>query len=403
MNEAKKINSQDKLGWRMWLIVVLIGLAGQFAWSIENMYLNTFIAYLNFTAEPAEKFDYNLLIAVTTALSAITATLTTLLMGGLSDKYRKRKIFITIGYILWGISTASFGLLNVNNATGLLPISMSAMTAAIMVIVVDCIMTFFGSTGNDAAFNSFITKNISEKNRAKVEGVLGILPLIAMLIIFVGLNGLTTEASGYRWDLFFYIVGAIVLLVGIISAIKKDTLLDRFLMGFSLVGISLPVFWGAMLLQFIFGYKLGWLPISGYSTPAHMILPAVILGWTSSGTIARLTRSSLLGIMENDYIRTARAKGLDESLVVVKHGLKNAMIPVVTMMAMQFASLLSGAVITESVFGIGGIGVLMVSAVNTRDMPLLQGSVIFSTMIIIIGNLVADILYSFLDPKIREQ
>lgn len=190
---------------------------------------------------------------------------------------------------------------------------------------------------------------------------------------------------------------------GIVSAIKKDTLLDRTLMGFSLVGISLPVFWGAMLLQFIFGYTLGWLPISGYSTPAHMILPAIILGWSSSGTIARLTRSSLLGIMKNDYIRTARAKGLIESVVVVKHGLKNAMIPVVTMMAMQFASLLSGAVITESVFGIGGIGQLMVSAVNTRDMPLLQGSVIFSTMIIIIGNLVADILYSFLDPKIREQ
>lgn len=190
---------------------------------------------------------------------------------------------------------------------------------------------------------------------------------------------------------------------GIVSAIKKDTLLDRTLMGFSLVGISLPVFWGAMLLQFIFGYTLGWLPISGYSTPAHMILPAIILGWSSSGTIARLTRSSLLGIMKNDYIRTARAKGLIESMVVVKHGLKNAMIPVVTMMAIQFASLLSGAVITESVFGIGGIGQLMVSAVNTRDMPLLQGSVIFSTMIIIIGNLVADILYSFLDPKIREQ
>ena len=190
---------------------------------------------------------------------------------------------------------------------------------------------------------------------------------------------------------------------GIVSAIKKDTLLDRTLMGFSLVGISLPVFWGAMLLQFIFGYTLGWLPISGYSTPAHMILPAIILGWSSSGTIARLTRSSLLGIMKNDYIRMARAKGLIESMVVVKHGLKNAMIPVVTMMAMQFASLLSGAVITESVFGIGGIGQLMVSAVNTRDMPLLQGSVIFSTMIIIIGNLVADILYSFLDPKIREQ
>lgn len=190
---------------------------------------------------------------------------------------------------------------------------------------------------------------------------------------------------------------------GIVSAIKKDTLLDRFLMGFSLVGISLPVFWAAMLLQYIFGYSLGILPISGYATAKHMILPAFVLGWASSGTIARLTRSSLLGIMKNDYIRTARAKGIGETLVVIKHGLKNAMIPVVTMMAMQFASLLSGAVLTETVFGIGGIGVLMVSAINARDMPLLQGSVIFSTMIIILGSMVADLLYSVLDPKIKEQ
>ena len=190
---------------------------------------------------------------------------------------------------------------------------------------------------------------------------------------------------------------------GIISAIRKDTLLDRTLMGFSLVGISLPVFWAAMLLQYILGYKLKLLPISGYSTVRHMIMPAIVLGWASSGSIARLTRSSLLGVMKNDYIRTARAKGLVESAVVTRHGLKNSMIPVVTMMAMQFASLLSGAVITESVFGIGGIGQLMVSAISQRDMPLLQSSVIFSTMIIIVGNLVADILYSFLDPKIRTQ
>ena len=190
---------------------------------------------------------------------------------------------------------------------------------------------------------------------------------------------------------------------GIISAIKKDTLLDRTLMGFYLVGISLPVFWAAMLLQYVLGYKLKLLPISGYSTIRHMIMPAIVLGWASSGSIARLTRSSLLGVMKNDYIRTARAKGLVESAVVLRHGLKNSMIPVVTMMAMQFASLLSGAVITESVFGIGGIGQLMVSAISQRDMPLLQSSVVFSTMIIIIGNLVADILYSFLDPKIRTQ
>lgn len=188
---------------------------------------------------------------------------------------------------------------------------------------------------------------------------------------------------------------------GIVSAIKKNTLVDHAFMGFSLVGISMPVFWAAMLLQWIFGYKLGLLPISGYGTAAHMIMPAIVLGWSSSGSIARMTRSNLLEIMRNDYIRTARAKGLKESLVVYRHALKNSMMPVVTMMAIQFAGLLSGAVITESVFGIAGIGRLTVDAINKRDMPLLQGAVIFSTVLIILGNLVADIMYSFLDPRIR--
>ncbi|MEG1547242.1 MAG: ABC transporter permease [Clostridia bacterium] len=190
--------------------------------------------------------------------------------------------------------------------------------------------------------------------------------------------------------------------VGIVSAIKKNSLLDRILMGFSLAGISLPIFWGAMLLQYIFGYVLGILPISGFSSWKHMVMPSLILGWSSAGSIARMTRSNLLEVMRNDYIRTARAKGLTERRIVPKHALKNSMMPVVTMMAIQFASLLSGAVITESVFGIGGIGMLTVSAINNRDMPLLQGAVVFSTAIIILGNMAADILYSFLDPRIRE-
>lgn len=188
---------------------------------------------------------------------------------------------------------------------------------------------------------------------------------------------------------------------GIVSAIKKNTLIDHAFMGFALIGISAPVFWAAMLLQWVFGYKLGWLPLSGYSTPLHMIMPAVVLGWASSGSIARMTRSNLLEVMRNDYIRTARAKGLRESLVVFRHALKNSMMPVVTMMAIQFAGLLSGAVITETVFGIAGIGRLTVNAINQRDMPMLQGAVVFSTGLIILGNLVADIMYSFLDPRIR--
>jgi MFS family permease len=208
--------ASEKIGWRMWLVIILVGLAGQFAWAIENMYLNTYITYLNFT-DPSGGFDYNTDIAVTTALSAVTATLTTIFMGSLTDKVGRRKLFVAIGYIVWGISTAAFGLFNVNSSKEIIPIAMSASSAAIMVIILDCIMTFFGSTANDASFNGYITENIAEKNKAKAEGVLSVLPLVAMLSIFVGLNGLTTKAGGYQWDLFFYIVGGLVSLVGIAS------------------------------------------------------------------------------------------------------------------------------------------------------------------------------------------
>ena len=215
----------SKVGLRNWLIIVIVGLAGQFAWAIENMYLNTYITYLNFSAPIDQAFDYSLMIAITTAASAVVATFTTLFMGVLSDRINKRKIFISLGYILWGISTASFGLFNVNSSASLFVISMTASSAAIMVIVIDCLMTFLGSSANDAAFNSYITKSIKDENRAKVEGVLSILPLVAMLLIFVALNGLTTEEGGNRWDLFFYIVGGLVVLVGLASLflVPKDT------------------------------------------------------------------------------------------------------------------------------------------------------------------------------------
>ena len=188
---------------------------------------------------------------------------------------------------------------------------------------------------------------------------------------------------------------------GIISAVKQNSFTDRFFMSFSLMGVSMPVFWAALMLQYVFAFRLKLLPVSGYETWKHLLMPAIVLGWSSAGTIARLTRSSLLEIMKNDFVRTARAKGLKENSVVVGHALKNAMLPVVTMMAIQVASLLSGAVITESVFGIPGIGRLAVNSIQNRDMPLLQGTVVFTTILIIAGNLVADILYSVIDPRIR--
>jgi peptide/nickel transport system permease protein len=188
---------------------------------------------------------------------------------------------------------------------------------------------------------------------------------------------------------------------GVISAVRQNTWVDRLFMGFSLMGVSLPVFWAGLLMQFVFAYKLGWLPTTGYYSLKYFIMPAIVLGWSSAGTVARLTRSNLLEVMQSDYIRTARAKGAAETVVVVGHAMKNAMLPVVTVMALQVASLLGGAVMTESVFGIPGLGRIAITAIADRDMPMLQGTILFTTAIIIAGNLCADIMYAFLDPRIR--
>lgn len=198
--------------------------------------------------------------------------------------------------------------------------------------------------------------------------------------------------------IFSWIIG---IPAGIISVVKKYTFIDYFFMSFALFGVSMPVFWSGLLMQYIFSLKLGWLPAAGFYSPVCIIMPAIVLGWSSAGVIARLTRSSLLEVMGNDYIRTARAKGLTEAAVLVHHALKNSFLPVITVMAIQVASLLSGAVITESIFGVPGIGRIAVNAIQSRDMPLLQGSVLFATVLVIIGNLAADLLYSFLDPRIK--
>lgn len=199
--------------------------------------------------------------------------------------------------------------------------------------------------------------------------------------------------------LFAWAVGVVS---GVIAAIRQNRLLDRLFMGVALMGVSMPVFMTALLLQYLLAFRLGWFPLTEDGSLASLILPAIALGWNSAGSIARMTRSSLLEVMQADYIDTARAKGLYKTAVIIKHGLKNAMLPVVTMMALQFSSMLSGAVITESVFAIPGIGRLATTAIQSRDMPLLQGTVLFTTILVILGNLAADLLYTVLDPRIRE-
>ena len=199
--------------------------------------------------------------------------------------------------------------------------------------------------------------------------------------------------------LFAWLLGT---LCGIIAAVRKNGILDRLFMGFSLLGVSMPVFMVAMLLQYLFASYLHWLPISGVDSWMGYILPAIALGWNSAGSVSRLVRSTMLEVLAEDYIDTARAKGRGQIGVLVVHVLRNSMIPVMTMMALQFSSLLSGAVITETIFSINGIGRLAVQAINGRDIPLLQGTALFSTLIVILGNLLADCLYSVLDPRIRK-
>ena len=200
--------------------------------------------------------------------------------------------------------------------------------------------------------------------------------------------------------LFAWIVG---IACGICSAMKKNRLPDRLFMGFSLLGISLPVLMAAMFLQYIFAFQLKWVPISGTDSWAGFILPAIALGWNSAGQVAQMTRTTLLETLQEDYIDTARAKGRGPLGVLIHHAFRNAMLPVLTMMTVQFSGLLSGAVITETVFSINGIGRLMVQAISGRDIPLLQGTALLATTVVILGSLLADSLYSVLDPRIRKE
>ena len=157
----------------------------------------------------------------------------------------------------------------------------------------------------------------------------------------------------------------------------------------------------ALFLQYLFYFKFSLLPLVYDGTLVSMILPAIALGWNSAGSVARLTRSSLMEQFNESYLDTARAKGLTSRQAIFRHGLKNAMVPVITMLALQLSGMLSGAVITESVFGIAGLGKLALSAVETRDMPLLQGTVLFSALIISLGNIISDIVNVCMDPRLR--
>lgn len=203
----------------------------------------------------------------------------------------------------------------------------------------------------------------------------------------------------------FSIVIAVVIgiPIGIISATKQYSLFDNVSMVLALIGVSMPNFWQGLLLILFFSVYLGWLPSSGFSSFKHMILPAVTIGTSTIAVITRMTRSSMLEVVRQDYIRTARAKGQVESKVINHHALKNALIPIITVIGIQFGYLLSGAVLTESIFAVPGVGRLMVQSIKERDFPVVQGSVLFIAVAFSLVNLLVDILYAYVDPRIRSQ
>ncbi|MCW3138375.1 MAG: ABC transporter permease [Methanophagales archaeon] len=193
----------------------------------------------------------------------------------------------------------------------------------------------------------------------------------------------------------------IALPTGIISAIRKNTIVDNACMTGALLGVSMPNFWLGLLLIWLFSLSLGLLPSFGYGGIKHLILPTITLGTSMAAITTRLTRSSMLDVLNQDYIVMAKAKGLDARTILLKHALKNAMLPVITFVGLQLGFLLGGAVIVETIFAWPGIGKLLVDSIYARDFALVQGCVLFIAVIFALSNLAVDIIYAYLDPRIR--
>jgi peptide/nickel transport system permease protein len=199
----------------------------------------------------------------------------------------------------------------------------------------------------------------------------------------------------------FIVAGLIAIPLGIIAAMREGTAVDNAAVLFSLVGVSLPNFWLGPLLIILFSIKLGWLPVSGRAGVASLVLPAITLGAAFAAILSRMTRASLLERLGEDYLMVARAKGLPEWKVILKHALRNALIPIITVMGLQIGALLSGAIITENVFSWPGIGTLLINAIEARDYPLVQGCILFISLSYVFVNLLTDLFYGWADPRIR--
>lgn len=232
---------------------------------------------------------------------------------------------------------------------------------------------FHGDWGKSLYDKQPVLKHIRERYLATVE--------LALSALFVSL--------------------AIAIPLGVFSALKKYSIYDSGAMFISLIGISMPNFWLGPLLILLFSIQLGWLPVSGRESFGAIILPAITLGAAMAAILSRMTRASMLEVLQKEFVMTARAKGLPESKVILKHALKNAMNPVITIMGLQFGTLLAGTVVTEKVFNWPGLGTLLIESIQSRDYPLVQGCVLIISLSYVLINTLTDILYRVADPRVR--
>lgn len=298
----------------------------------------------------------------------------------------------------------------------------------VLALVVTVVFVIVRVTPGDPAA-VMLGSDATPEDIAQLRSKMGLdAPLLLQFVQFVGgifqgdlgqsifLNQPVTTALAARAEPTFFltlfsilIAVAIALPVGILSAVKRGSLFDQLVVSTTMVAASVPSFWlGLLLIQF-FAVQQGWFPASGYGGPDtpfitrlhHLVLPAIALGIVNSALITRFTRAAMLDVLGEDYVRTARAKGAAASRVVLKHALKNALIPIITVIGLSIAMLVAGAVVTETVFGLPGIGNLVVSAVLRRDYPVIQGTLLVVAAIYVLINLVVDLLYIIVDPRVR--
>lgn len=219
-------------------------------------------------------------------------------------------------------------------------------------------------------------------------------PVVFLIAKAIAITGVL---AGFAY-LFALVFG---LVIGVVAAVFHGKWIDHTLMALSILGISAPSFWVAIIVQIIFALTLKWFPLSGVKTPASYVLPVIALGTQYAASIARVTRTSMLDVLNQDFMRTAEAKGLKPGVIILGHGLRNALIPIITIAGTQLGNILTGSLLIESVFGIPGVGKLLLDAINARDLPLIEGGVMYIAFICVVVYLLVDVLYAVVDPRIR--